>query len=189
MPGRLLSLRPTRRRRALLAWGLALLAAPSLAAQEPTAAPPAAEETAEPGGVAALRAEIDALRADYVGRSAALEGRIAQLEAGGGAAPAPAGVPPAPPEVTAAVPPEAAAGLPTGVPAGGAPYTGNYFNPSISMIGNFLAAGGHSAGGDSAPSADLRESELGLQAIIDPYARADFFLSFGEEGAGSPCHE
>jgi len=27
----------------------------------------------------------------------------------------------------------------------------------------------------------LHESEVGLQAIIDPYARADAFLSFGEE--------
>src|SRR5262249_21345789 len=28
----------------------------------------------------------------------------------------------------------------------------------------------------------MHESEVGLQAIIDPYARADFFLSFGEQG-------
>jgi hypothetical protein len=28
----------------------------------------------------------------------------------------------------------------------------------------------------------MHESELGLQAIIDPYARADFFLTFGEHG-------
>jgi hypothetical protein len=28
----------------------------------------------------------------------------------------------------------------------------------------------------------MHESELGFQAIIDPYARGDFFLSFGEEG-------
>jgi hypothetical protein len=28
----------------------------------------------------------------------------------------------------------------------------------------------------------MHESELGLQAIIDPYARGDFFISFGEEG-------
>src|SRR5205085_5502706 len=26
------------------------------------------------------------------------------------------------------------------------------------------------------------ESEIGLQAIIDPYARGDFFISFGESG-------
>jgi hypothetical protein len=28
----------------------------------------------------------------------------------------------------------------------------------------------------------MHESEVGLQAIIDPYARGDFFVSFGEEG-------
>ena len=28
----------------------------------------------------------------------------------------------------------------------------------------------------------MHESEIGLQAIIDPYARGDFFISFGEEG-------
>src|SRR5437870_3652927 len=28
----------------------------------------------------------------------------------------------------------------------------------------------------------MHESELGFQAIIDPYARGDFFISFGEEG-------
>jgi hypothetical protein len=28
----------------------------------------------------------------------------------------------------------------------------------------------------------MHESELGLQEIIDPYARADFFISFGEHG-------
>jgi hypothetical protein len=29
---------------------------------------------------------------------------------------------------------------------------------------------------------ELHESEVGMQAIIDPYARADAFISFGEEG-------
>ena len=28
----------------------------------------------------------------------------------------------------------------------------------------------------------MHESELGLQAIIDPYARGDFFITFGEHG-------
>jgi len=59
--------------------------------------------------------------------------------------------------------------------------TSNYFNPSISVIGNFLAVGGQNRV-ENLPSAELRESELGIQAIVDPYARADFFLSFGEEG-------
>jgi hypothetical protein len=64
---------------------------------------------------------------------------------------------------------------------GGASQTSNYFNPSISVIGNFLAVGGHNPV-ENLPSAELRESELGIQAIVDPYARGDFFLSFGESG-------
>ena len=28
----------------------------------------------------------------------------------------------------------------------------------------------------------MRESEVSFQAIVDPYARADFFIAFGEEG-------
>jgi hypothetical protein len=56
-------------------------------------------------------------------------------------------------------------------------------NPDISMIGDFIA----SAGGNPVrptPSFEMHESELGVQAIIDPYARGDFFLTFGEEGVG-----
>jgi hypothetical protein len=32
------------------------------------------------------------------------------------------------------------------------------------------------------PSLEMHESEIGMQAIIDPSARCDFFISFGEEG-------
>ena len=62
-------------------------------------------------------------------------------------------------------------------------------NPDISAIGDFIADAGHypmppgsvsrQAG---AQSLNMHESELGFQAIIDPYARGDFFLSFGEQG-------
>ena len=78
------------------------------------------------------------------------------------------------PTPTPAPPPAAPSG-------GGASQTSNYFNPSVSVIGNFLAVGGQNTL-ENLPSASLRESELGLQAIVDPYARADFFLSFGESG-------
>jgi hypothetical protein len=64
--------------------------------------------------------------------------------------------------------------------SGGSQAT-NYFNPSISVIGNFLAVAGQNQV-ENLPNADLRESEVGLQAIVDPYGRADFFLSFGEQG-------
>jgi hypothetical protein len=54
-------------------------------------------------------------------------------------------------------------------------------NPDISAIGDFIAIAGHNSVQPS-PSLEMHESELGFQAIIDPYARGDFFLSFGEEG-------
>jgi hypothetical protein len=70
---------------------------------------------------------------------------------------------------------------------GGASDASKALNPDISVIGDFIGA----AGGNSAPplatlqpfpSLEMHESEIGLQAIIDPYARGDFFLSFGEQG-------
>jgi hypothetical protein len=54
-------------------------------------------------------------------------------------------------------------------------------NPDISVIGDFIAAAGHNPVQPS-PALQMHESEVGLQAILDPYARGDFFLSFGEEG-------
>ena len=86
--------------------------------------------------------------------------------------------PPPPPMPTATPTPTPASPAPAGS-TGGAGQTSNYFNPSVSVIGNFLAVGGQNAV-ENLPSASLRESELGLQAIVDPYARADFFISFGE---------
>ncbi len=86
-------------------------------------------------------------------------------------APEPPAAPPAPAEPPAPSP-------------GGASQTSNYFNPSISVIGNFLAVAGKNSV-ENLPSANLRESELGLQAIVDPYARADFFISFGEQRAST----
>jgi hypothetical protein len=64
---------------------------------------------------------------------------------------------------------------------GGASGNARLLNPDISLIGDFIGAVGHN---DVAPipSLQLHESELGVQAIIDPYARADVFISFGETG-------
>jgi hypothetical protein len=85
--------------------------------------------------------------------------------------PEPAPVPtPAAPEA----PPAPATG-------GSASQTSNYFNPSISVIGNFLGIAGRNPVDDQ-PSLQLRESELSLQAIVDPYARGDFFISFSNSG-------
>jgi hypothetical protein len=54
-------------------------------------------------------------------------------------------------------------------------------NPDISVIGDFIGSAGHNPVAPS-PSIQMHESEVGLQAILDPYARGDFFLSFGEDG-------
>ena len=60
------------------------------------------------------------------------------------------------------------------------PQAGNVFNPKISVIGDFLGVTGHNAV-DPMPSLALHEAELGLQAVVDPYARGDFFFTFGTE--------
>src|SRR5256714_9871373 len=63
--------------------------------------------------------------------------------------------------------------------AGGA--AAKALNPDISVIGDFIVGAGHNPF-EPTPSLEMHESEVGLQAIVDPYARADFFISFGEEG-------
>ena len=64
---------------------------------------------------------------------------------------------------------------------GGAVSGSKIFNPDIAVIGNFIGTGGHNAVAPS-PALAIPESEASFQAIVDPYARADFFLSFGETG-------
>jgi hypothetical protein len=176
----------------------------ALAAQTPELAPAPQAQAAAQDPVASLRSQLDALKADYERRIADLEKRLADLQTQGQtpAAPAPATVTgpatpsatpqevmPAEPLPAEAPPSQPVGGEPTSEPGtggsggGGAAQTSNYFNPSISVIGNFLAVGGQNRV-ENLPSANLRESEVGIQAIVDPYARADFFLSFGEEGVG-----
>lgn len=62
---------------------------------------------------------------------------------------------------------------------GGASAAAKALNPDIGVIGNFVAAAGHSSI-NPLPAIALQESEVSLQAIVDPYARADFFLAIGE---------
>lgn len=105
-----------------------------------------------------------------------------------GQTPAPA----APPQTTAQVPPGAeGAGGPSGaLPVYGGAITGSkVFNPDIAVIGDFLGSAGKNDvqpdpfGPGSRPNAlQMHESEASFQAVVDPYARADFFISFGEEG-------
>jgi hypothetical protein len=134
--------------------------------------------------VAALRAELQRLEAEHRARLTALEARLAALE-GQAAAPPPvpaAAGPPAPVAAAAEVPAGAAgAGGPSGpLPVYGT-TTSKVFNPDIAVIGNFLGAAGKNDF-DPRPSLEMEEAEASFQAVVDPYARADFFLGFGPEG-------
>lgn len=72
-------------------------------------------------------------------------------------------------------------------PPGGGPVTAapgqsaSIANPATSVIGWFQAV----AGSDPTTQRDafaLREAEVGFQAVVDPFTRADFFLAAGPEG-------
>lgn len=129
---------------------------------------------------------------DLEDRLVALEGQVRVLKAqaaqpaSASPAEAPAGsataVPATQAQVAAQAPAESIAAAPTQVSLGGAGGSAaKALNPDISMIGDFIGvAGGNSI--QPSPSLQMHESEIGMQAIIDPYARGDFFLSFGETG-------
>lgn len=112
----------------------------------------------------ALQEQIDQLKKDFGDRIAALEAKLADAQAAAAAA-----------QTTAPVLPPQATG------AGAAASSAKFFNPDMAAIGNFLGAAGHNETNPS-PALEMRESEVSLQAIVDPYARADFYLAFGEEG-------
>ena len=131
-----------------------------------------------------LRQEFEAIRDSYGARLAALEAKL------GAASPTTAPAPVADQPIQGAQPgavdvPSGAAGA--GGPQGALPVYGNagalskIFNPDIAVIGNFLGAAGENAV-ESAPPLEMREAEVSLQAIVDPYARADFFLAASPEG-------
>ena len=126
-----------------------------------------------------LRAEFEAVRDAYAQRLAALEARIVSLgsPAPGVTAPEPAAAAPVPPAAAAPVG-EAQAALPVYGNTGAA---SKIFNPDIAVIGNFLGAVGRNPI-DPAPVLELGEAEATFQAVVDPYARADFFLAFSPEG-------
>jgi hypothetical protein len=67
---------------------------------------------------------------------------------------------------------------------GGGAASSKVFNPDIAVIGDFLGAAGKNDSQFATPSLELHEAELSLQAIVDPYARADFFLTFSNEEVG-----
>jgi hypothetical protein len=137
------------------------------------AAPIFAQETSKPqSDVSALMQKIHDLEA----RITAMEEQLRRLQvpqtasqAGGSPSPTTAAAPDAAPPPTQA---------PLGSAEGG---NAKALNPDIGMIGNFIGVAGHNPV-QSSPSLQMHESEVGLQAILDPNARGDFFLAFGEEG-------
>jgi hypothetical protein len=151
-----------------------LLASGSVFAQNQASAPPASS---------AQQSTDDKIKA-LEERVIALEGQLRMLENKQQATGAPAPATPVPtPSPTSAAPEQAQATsgneqLPV---YGGATGQAKALNPDISLIGDFLAAVGHNTA-RPVPTLEMHETELGLQAIIDPYARADAFISFGEEG-------
>jgi hypothetical protein len=183
----LTSLRP------VLAAAFVTIAPTFVYAQTPagqTGAQPSAQQLREE--VDRLRSEFEAVRDSYGARLAALEARLKGIESGQPLPPGttppttaptvPAAPPGAPTEVQ--VPPGATgAGGPTGqLPFyGGSSALSKIFNPDIAVIGNFLGAFGENEV-NPRPAFEMNEAEATFQAVVDPYARADFFLSFSPEG-------
>ena len=145
------------------------------------AASPAAAQTPQPADSAALRQEIDQLRKDLEALKAQYDSRLAELEAKLAAAGAPA-APATPQAATPAPAPTLAPDVTTPTLGQPAPTAAsNVFNPSTAVIGNFLGASGRNTVNPE-PALQMPESEVSFQAAVDPYARADFFMAFGEEG-------
>jgi hypothetical protein len=188
---------------------VAFLAAGAIALAQTASAqtPPAAQAPAQPAQAQEVRDELDKLRKEfesvrdaYGARLTALEEKLANMGLTAPAAPAPAAPtqPIAPPAAPAGAPPTQAAAPPVAVPvppgaAGEGGPTGSLpvysnasamskiFNPDIAVIGNFVGAGGKNSINPT-PAFGLDEAEATFQAVVDPYARADFFLSFSPEG-------
>ncbi|MBI3476372.1 MAG: hypothetical protein HY010_11620 [Acidobacteria bacterium] len=121
-----------------------------------------------------LRAEVKAL----LERVRALETEVQALK-GASAGPTQSAMNAAPP-APQLPPPGTPADSSTQLPVyGGASAAAKALNPDIGIIGNFVGAAGHNSI-NPLPALALQESEISLQSIVDPYARADFFLAIGE---------
>jgi hypothetical protein len=113
--------------------------------------------------IARLRQEIEDLRKAYSDRLVALEVQATAMAASQAAAV------PVPPQPEPPAPAASAA-------------SSKVFNPDISVIGNAMGVAGHNPVAPS-PALELHEAEVSFQAVVDPYARADFFVSIGPDGA------
>ena len=133
-----------------------------------------------------LKREFEALRDDYERRISTLEQRL-----GGLSGPHVIDVPTAAPAADQAAPPAEPAPAPVPSPsqesqpptpqAQSYASTSRVFNPDISAIGNFIGVAGDNPL-STQPSMQLTEAEVAFQTVVDPYARADFFLSAQPEG-------
>jgi len=110
-----------------------------------------------------LKQELVALREQYDRRLSDLEQKLAALAA------MPQATPVAAPAPEPAISNAAGAGA------------SKVFNPDMSVIANFAGVAGKNNHSDQ-PTFGLSEVEVAMQAIVDPYARADFYLSAGPEG-------
>lgn len=152
-----------------VAAGLALVATP--AAAQSTSLAGAAEVSTDQATLAVevrdeierLRKELDALRQEYERRIGTLEQRLGALS-GPSAVERPAAGEPAPATQAQAY-----------------SNSSTVFNPNISAVGNFIALAGDNPESPD-PSLQLTEAEVAFQAVVDPYAKADFFLSAGPDG-------
>jgi hypothetical protein len=164
-----------------------LTAGPARAQQPAAAGAPPADVTQVREEVSRLKAELETIRRQYDDRISQLEQRLNQLTGGPmtlEASPAPvvAAAQDAPAAQAAATPQDASPApvdpaQSSAIPAG----SSKVFNPDTSVIGNFLGTAGKNPF-SAQPSMQLTEAELSLQAVVDPYARADFFLSATPEG-------
>ena len=152
-----------------------------------------AQQTAPAPGSSSDTSALEQKIRDLEDRLIMLEGQVRQLKTQGALAPsqnaaapaAPLSAPTSPAQVATPAS-EGAAGYTAGagdnVRLGGAGSSAaKALNPDISVIGDFIGAAGHNPLNPT-PAWQMHESEIGLQAIVDPYARADFFISFGETG-------
>ena len=146
-------------------WALLLTGAAS--AQQTTAAPPASSDVR----ISALEQQVSALKSEVEELKAALTAAAPAPAAAQAAAVPQAAPPPAPAEVVSTQGGQ--------IPVyGGATGLAKALNPDISVIGDFLGA----VGGNPirpVPALEMHETEVAFQSVIDPYARADFFISFG----------
>jgi len=169
--------------RVLTVIGVCLAAAVPVAAQSPVS-PPAAEtaQQALRDELDRLRREFEVIRKQYDERLLALEQRVSELGQGPSAPSGTAGTASA----TGTTGTIGTAGTQDPVPApqtpaAAPPQSSKVFNPDISVIGNFLGVAGKNDQ-STQPAMQMSEVEAAFQAIVDPYARADFFLAASPEG-------